>query len=202
MIYREKFIEEPLLKYEVLRFLEDELDRVGVANIDIQRTPLVTRIILEVANPARLIGRKGAYINQLAEKIKTKFGIQNPQISVVEVKNFYLEPRLVGKKAARLIEMGRKVRPIVHRLLNEIMASGAIGAEIRVAGAMSKGTRAKKFRAQRGYIPKAGEPVRLVKEAHVVAVTKVGAIGITVRIVPPGTEFPDKKIEKKEEAKA
>jgi small subunit ribosomal protein S3 len=195
MIYQNRFIDEPILKYKVLKFLEEELSRAGVANIDIQRTPLVTRIILEVSNPARIIGKKGGYINKLTEKLKTKFGIQNPQISVVEVKNFYLEPRLVGKKAARLIEMGRKVRPVVHRLLSEIMASGAVGAEIRVAGAMSKGTRAKKFRAQVGYIPKAGEPVRLVKEAHVVAVTKVGAIGITVRIVPPGTQFPDKKAE-------
>jgi len=186
------------LKLKILRFLEQELKNAGVANIQVQRTPLMTRVVLEVANPARIIGRKGALINTLTRRLKEKFNIENPQISVVEVKSFFLEPKLVGKRAARLIEMGKRVRPVVHRLLDEIMASGAIGAEIRVAGVMSKGARAKAFRAQRGYIPKAGDPVRLVKEAHVVAVTKVGAIGITVRIVPPGTEFPDKKVEEGE----
>jgi len=192
MIYRQKFIEEPILKYQVLRYLEKQLSRAALANIDIQRTPVVTRIILEVANPRRIVGRGGSLINRLTEDLKVKFNIENPQITVVAVKNFFLEPRLVGKKAARLIEMGRKVRPVVHRLLREIMANGAIGAEIKVAGTTSKGARSKCFRAQMGYIPKAGEPVRLVKQAHVVAITKVAAIGITVRIVPPGTQFPDK----------
>ncbi|MBI5047010.1 hypothetical protein HZC07_04760, partial [Candidatus Micrarchaeota archaeon] len=44
-----------------------------------------------------------------------------------------------------------------------------------------------------GYIPKAGEPARLVREAHINANTKSGVIGVLVRLVPPGTVFPDKK---------
>ena len=45
-----------------------------------------------------------------------------------------------------------------------------------------------------GYIPKAGEPARLIRVAHISANTRSGVIGILVRIVPPGTVFPDKQV--------
>ncbi len=194
MIYQEKLIEEPFSKYQVMKFLEKKLDRAGLANVDIQRTPLVTRITLEVTNPARIIGKKGRLINELTDTIKHEFKIDNPQISVIEVREPFLEPRMVGKRAAKYIEMGKKVRAVLHYLLREVIRAGALGAEIVAAGKIgAKGARAKSLRVVAGYIPKAGEPARLIRVAHISANTRSGVIGILVRIVPPGTVFPDKK---------
>jgi small subunit ribosomal protein S3 len=194
MIYQEKLIEEPFGKYQVMKFLEKKLDRAGLANVDIQRTPLVTRITLEVTNPARIIGKKGRLINELTDTIKSEFKIENPQISVIEVREPFLEPRMVGKRAAKYIEMGKKVRAVLHYLLREVIRAGALGAEIVAAGKIgAKGARAKSLRVVAGYIPKAGEPARLIRVAHISANTRSGVIGILVRIVPPGTVFPDKK---------
>ncbi|MBI5228332.1 30S ribosomal protein S3 [Candidatus Micrarchaeota archaeon] len=195
MLYREKLIEEPFSKYQVMKFLEVELDRAGLANVDIQRTPLVTRITLEVTNPARIIGKRGRLINDLTETIKRNFKIENPQISVVEVRQPFLEPRMVAKKAAKYIEMGKKVRAVMHFLIREIIRAGALGVEIKASGKIgAKGGKAKSLRVMAGYIPTAGEPARLVRVAHLNANTKSGVIGVLVRIVPPGTVFPDKKI--------
>ncbi len=192
MVVEDKFITEPIKKYRIMKFLEKELERAGVANIEIQRTPVVTRIAIVVLNPGRVIGRKGRTINLLTEVLHTKFGLENPQISVVEAENPNLEPRIVAKRAARNIEMGHKVRAVLHSLLRDIMRS-AMGAEIVASGKIgAKGARAKKLRVSAGIIPKAGEPARLVREAHVSANTKSGIIGVLVRIVPPGTVFPDK----------
>jgi small subunit ribosomal protein S3 len=194
MLYQEKLIEEPISKYQVMKFLEQKLDRAGLASVDIQRTPLVTRITLEVTNPARIIGRKGKLINELTEVIKKEFKIENPQISVMEVRNPFLEPRMVAKKAAKYIEMGKKVRAVLHFVLREVIRAGALGAEIRAAGKIgAKGAKAKRLRVMAGYIPTAGEPARLVRVAHLNANTKSGVIGVLVRIVPPGTVFPDKE---------
>ena len=100
---------------------------------------------------------------------------------------------MVAKKASRYIEIGKKVRAVLHYMLREIIRSGAIGAEIVASGKIgAKGARAKRLRVSAGYIPKAGEPTRLVRESHISAITKSGIIGILVRIVPPGTKFPDK----------
>ena len=60
------------------------------------------------------------------------------------------------------------------------------------AFARERAGRSKTFRVMGGYIPKAGEPARQVAVAHVTAYPKSGAIGVLVRIVLPGTIFPDK----------
>ncbi len=194
MLYQEKLIEEPLGRYKIMKYLEDRLDRAGLASMDIQRTPLVTRITLAVTNPARIIGKKGRLINELTDDIKNKFNLENPQISVVEVQEPFLEPRMVAKRAAKYIEMGKKVRAVLHYMLREIIRSGALGAEIVASGKIgAKGARGKRLRVSAGYIPKAGEPARLLRIAHINANTRSGVIGVLVRIVPPGTKFPDKE---------
>lgn len=190
-----KFIEEAVTRYQVSKFLEHELDRAGFTGVDIQRTPMVTRIAVEVTNPGRVIGKKGKSIRDLTDAISGEFKMENPQISVVQSANPELEPRLVAKKVCRLIEMGKKIRAILHSALRDVMANGALGAEIVAAGKVAaKGGRSKVLRVFAGYIPKAGEPARLVAQDHVTAYPKSGAIGVLVRIVLPGTEFPDKKI--------
>ncbi|VVB99131.1 30S ribosomal protein S3 [uncultured archaeon] len=189
-----KFIEDAVTRYRVSKFLETELDRAGFSRVDIQRTPMVTRIAVEVTNPGRVIGKRGKSIQDLTEAIQKNFKIDNPQISVVESQNQNLEPRLMAKRICRHIEMGKKIRAILHAGLRDVMRSGALGAEIVASGKIAaKGGRSKTFRVMGGYIPKAGEPARQVAVAHVTAYPKSGAIGVLVRIVLPGTVFPDKE---------
>lgn len=188
-----KFIEEPYDKYRLMKYLEEKLDRAGLASVDVQRTPQLTRILLQVLNPARVIGKRGRLIDELTQDIKEEFHIKDPQISVSEIVNPALEPRIIGKRAAKYIEMGKKVRSVLHFFLRDILKAGAMGAEIVASGKIGqKGARAKTLRVSAGYIPKAGDVVNLVKEAHISAKTRSGIIGILVRIVPPGTVFPDK----------
>ncbi len=189
-----KFIKDAIAKYKVSKFLEKELDRSGFSGVTIQRTPIVTRIEVEVTRPGRVIGKKGKNIKKITDTVRNEFGIDNPQIAVVETPNPILNPRLVAKRACRYIEIGKKVKPVLNGLLKEIMGAGAMGAEIVASGKLAgKGGRARSFRVLAGYIPKAGEPTRLVRKDHYAAYPKAGAIGIYVRIVPPGTIFPDKK---------
>jgi len=193
MAIERKFIKDAINIHRIARFLETELDRAGFAGVDIQRTPMVTRIAVAVTNPGRVIGKKGKSIRDLTELIQKEFGIENPQISVVDIHNPDLEPRLVAKKTVKTIEMGKNIRRILHATLKTIMAQGALGAEIVASGKIAaKGGRSKRLRVSAGYLPKAGEPARLVKRGHVTAYPKSGAIGVLVRIVLPGTIFPDK----------
>jgi small subunit ribosomal protein S3 len=189
-----KFIEDSINRYRVAQFLEKELDRAGFSKVDIQRTPMVTRIAVSVTNPGRVIGKRGKSINDLTTAVQKEFKIDNPQISVVEVPMVELEPRLMAKKTVKMIEMGKNIRRILHSTLKMIMDAGALGAEVIAAGKIAaKGGRSKRLRASAGHLPKAGEPSRLVRIAKITAYPKSGAIGIVVKIVPPGTVFPDKK---------
>ncbi len=195
MAIERKFIEDSVNRYRVAAFLEKELDRAGFSHVEIQRTPMVTRIAVSVMNPGRVIGKKGKTISDLTAAVQKEFKIDNPQISVVEVHTVELEPRLMAKKAVKMIEMGKNMRRILHSTLKMIMDAGALGAEVIASGKIAaKGGRAKRLRVSAGYLPKAGEPSRLVKIASITAYPKSGAIGVVVKIVPPGTVFPDKKV--------
>jgi len=98
--------------------------------------------------------------------------------------------------------MRGNVKQIIRFSIKEIMEAGAMGTEIRVAGKIvGKGGKAKTLNVRAGYLKKAGEQAKKVQEGHYTAYLKAGAIGVRVRIVPPGTVFSDQlsKPEIKEE---
>ncbi len=203
MVVERKFIDDALVKHEITKYLEKTLTKAGFSRVEIQKTPVITRITAFVTNPGRVIGRGGSTIDSITQDIKTKFHIENPQISVAEVKNEMLEPRLVGRHVANALERGANARSLLHSTLRTIIENGALGAEIVATGKLAaKGAKARQIKVRFGYIPKAGDTVKLVDEAHVTSYPKYGAIGIVVRIVQPGTQFPDREIKKIEMPKS
>jgi small subunit ribosomal protein S3 len=197
MVVERKFIEDAMVKNEISKYLEKSLNRAGFSRVEIQKTPVITRITAYVTNPGRVIGRGGATIDALTQDIKTRFHIDNPQISVAEVKNELLEPRLVARHIANALERGVNSRGLLHSMLRNIIEAGALGAEIVASGKLAaKGAKARTMKVRFGYLPKAGDTTKLVGEARVAAYPKYGAIGVTVRIVQPGTVFPDRETKK------
>ncbi|MDE1857111.1 MAG: 30S ribosomal protein S3 [Candidatus Micrarchaeota archaeon] len=190
-----KFLEDSIIKHNISKYLGKELVRAGFSRVEIQKTPVLTRITVYVLNPGRVIGRSGRTIDQLTDTIKTKFKINNPQISVAEVQNKTLEPLLVAREICEKLERGINSRKIIQSTLRRIMENGALGAEIIASGKLAaKGAKKKTIRKSIGYIPKAGDVTTLVHEAKTAAYPKYGAIGVKVRIVPPGTVFPDREL--------
>jgi small subunit ribosomal protein S3 len=190
-----KFIDDAIIKLNISKYLSKELTRAGFSRVEIQKTPILTRITVYVLNPGRVIGRGGRTIDTITETIKTRFKVENPQINVMEVENKMLEPLLVAKSITERLERGMNARRIIQTTLKEIIENGALGAEIIASGKLAaKGARAKTIRKGIGYIPKAGNVTELVRESHATAYPKYGAIGVRVRIVPPGTVFPDRQL--------
>ncbi len=195
MAIERKFIEDSIIKLNISKYLLKELSRAGFSRVEIQKTPILTRITVYVLNPGRVIGRGGRTVDMITEAIKGNFKVENPQINVMEVENKMLEPLLVAKGIAERLERGMNARRILQSTLREIIENGALGAEIVASGKLAaKGARAKTIRKSLGYIPKAGDVTELVREANATAYPKYGAIGVNVRIVPPGTVFPDRKM--------
>jgi len=198
MATEKKLILSSIENYFVMRYLEKNLERAGVSHIAIQKTPVATRIELTVQRPGIVVGKRGSSISELAEKLKT-FGIDNPKIEVLEVAVPSLDAKLMAEKIGRFIETRGNVKQAIRVGIREIMSAGAIGAEIRVSGkVVGKGGKAKALTARSGYLKKSGDPIKLVRQAQYTIYPKAGAIGITVRILPPGVKLPDKiKLEPK-----
>ncbi len=194
-----KFINDLIIKHEISEYMKNSLARAGFSRVEIQKTPVITRITPYVTSPGRVIGRGGETIDALTSGMKKAFGLENPQISVAEVENPKLEPRLMAKNIANSLERGINPRRVIHSAIREIMENGALGAEIIVKGKLAaKGARAKKLKVRLGYLPKSGDVIKLVNEAKIAAYPKYGAIGVTVRIVGPNAKFPDREVKKVE----
>lgn len=195
MTIERKFIDNSIIKLKISRYLQKELVRAGFSRVEIQKTPMLTRITVYVLSPGKVIGRAGSTINTLTETIRVKFKVENPQINVMEVENKMLEPMLVARDIAEKFERGLNARKVIQGALRIMVENGALGAEIIASGKLAaKGARGKTIRKSIGYIPKAGNVTELVREASATSYPKYGAIGVKVRIVPPGTTFPDREL--------
>lgn len=191
MIERE-FIREAKTVYFIKDYLRKRLRDALISKIEVIKTPLMTRIIIYAARPSLVIGKRGSRIREVTEEIKERFDLPNPQIEVVPVENPTLDAQVQAEKIALAIERGTAWRPLLNSTLRRIMEAGAVGAELIVKGKLgARNAKAQKGRVYAGYMKKVGDPARLVDVGFAEAYTKWGIVGVRVRIVHPGTRFPD-----------
>lgn len=185
------FIDESVRNVEIDEYLAKDLERSGYGGMEITRTPLGTRVIIYAMKPGIVIGRRGSNIRDLSKVLEEKFKLSNPQIAVSEVEIPELDPRIMASRIAEALMKGTHFRRVGFWALNQIMKAGAMGVEIAIRGKLTtQRHRYEKYRA--GYLPKAGDPVRRnVKCAVAHVKLKPGMLGINVKIIPPGSEFPD-----------
>lgn len=188
-----KFFEDNMKKLKLNEYFKTELEKAGFTELELNKTPLVTRIILKVTKPGMAIGKGGKNIKMLTEEVKEKFNIENPQIEIEEIKNPDLNARATVDRIIALLEKGFSWRSVIYKTVDNIMAAGAQGVEIIIKGKLTgKGGRKSKQRIVKGYLKKVGSQTQFVDYAKGAAYPKAGAIGIKLRIIKPETIFPDK----------
>jgi small subunit ribosomal protein S3 len=167
---------------ELDEFLSETLRDAGYGRVDVQKTPIGTRITLSVTRPGLVIGRKGIGIKDLTSKLEQKFGLSNPQISVIELEAPELNPKIMCNRIAQLIERGTAFRRAAIWTNNTIMNAGALGVEITVAGKL-RSERAHFEKHAAGLVPKSGDVANKVVRYGVTHVlTKMGLMGIQLKI--------------------
>jgi len=197
---KEHFINRGIQQTEVDNFLSKELARAGYGGVDIQKTPLGTRIIIHAARPGIVIGRSGKNIKELTRILEEEYGLDNPQIEVNEIEVPELNARVMASQLVQRLERGDHFRRAAYTILRKVMASGAKGVEITISGKLtSQRARYQKFRA--GVISKAGEPAELfVDYATLQANLKPGILGVAIKIMQPDAVLPDEvKIKPREQ---
>ena len=167
---------------ELDEFLSETLRDAGYGRVDVQKTPIGTRITLSVTRPGLVIGRKGAGIKDLTTKLEQKFGLSNPQISVTELEAPELNPKIMCNRIAQLIERGTAFRRAAIWTNHTIMNAGALGVEITVAGKL-RSERAHFEKHAAGLVPKSGDVAnKVVRHGVTHVLTKMGLMGIQLKI--------------------
>ena len=177
------FVNEGVREAQIEEFLSKKFDRAGYSHIDIQRTPLGTRIIVYASRPGLVIGKSGARIKELTDEVQKKFKLENPMVDVIEVGNPFLDAQVVANKIAKSLERGGFYKKIANYYLDEIMKSGAVGVQIRIGGKLG-GERGRFQKFKEGYIKHSGYfGDEIVDKGKATATLKPGIVGIQVKIL-------------------
>jgi len=191
MANERKFIAENVRRVLLKEYLMKEVTRAGFGGLDVQRTPMGTRVTLVTERPGIVIGRRGSAIKKLTDAIEKDFKFDNPQVEVHEVANPNLNAQIMAEKLAFALERGWHFRRAGHSTIRRVMDAGARGCHIIVAGKLT-GQRHRTEKFKEGYIKFCGEPkLKDIDKGYAVAKLKPGVIGVTVEIMRPEARLPD-----------
>jgi len=189
-----QILSQKIKENDIKEFVLSFLGKLSCSYVELQRTPLGERVIVHTARPGLVVGRKGENIRILTEKLKEKFQMQNPQVEVAEIENPNLDAATVAKSMVATFEKygPKRFKAISYKHLENVMKSGARGAEIVVSGRGVPGERSKRWRFLFGYLKKSGDiSERFVDRACEMANLMSGAVGIKVSILHPEIRLPD-----------
>jgi small subunit ribosomal protein S3 len=186
-----KFVTENIRRVLLKEYLMKAVDRAGFGGVDVQRTPMGTRVTLITERPGIVIGRRGAAIKMLTNAIEKDFKFDNPQVEVQEVDNPNLNAQIMAEKLAFALERGWHFRRAGHSTVRRVMDAGARGCHVVIAGKLT-GERHRTEKFKEGYIKFCGEPkLKFVRQGFAVAKLKPGVIGVKVEIMAPDARLPD-----------
>ncbi|MBI2658576.1 30S ribosomal protein S3 [Candidatus Woesearchaeota archaeon] len=180
-------------EFQIQEYITQSLENVGHSHTKMVKTPLGEKIIIFASRPGLIVGRKGQNIKQLTKTLKKRFNLENPQIEISEVENPSLDANIVAEKIVDALERfgSEKFKAVGHKIMTEVMRSGALGIEIVVSGKVPS-ARAKSWRFYSGYLKKCGDIAIIgVRKSNAQAQLKTGIVGIKVSIMPPDIRLPD-----------
>ena len=117
----------------IRRFLQKELDRAGIARIEIERTRDRVRVDIHSARPGIVIGRRGAEAERIRADLEKMTGKQI-QLNILEVKNPEMEAQLVAQGIAEQLAGRVAFRRAMRKGLQGAQRAGAKGIRIQVSG--------------------------------------------------------------------
>jgi len=191
MASERKFVTENIRRVLLKEYMMKRVGRAGFGGLDVQRTPMGTRVTLITERPGLVIGRRGEAIKSLTRAIEQDFKFNNPQIEVQEVENPNLNAQIMAEKLANALERGWHFRRAGHSTVRRIMDSGARGCQVIIAGKLT-GARHRTEKFKEGHIKYCGQAkLNFMHQGFAIAKLKPGVMGITVQIMDPNARLPD-----------
>ncbi len=191
MASEKKLLSENVRRLLLKEYIMNKTERTGLGGLEIQRTPMGTRITLTAERPGMIIGRKGSAIKELTREVEDDFHFDNPQIEVQECRNPNLNAQIMAQRLASSLEKGWHFRRAGHSTVRRIMQSGAKGCLVILTGKLT-GQRHRMEKFKDGHIKFCGEQALVwMEHGFATAKVKLGTIGVKVQIMDPNAKLPD-----------
>ena len=156
----------------------------SIADVEIERSANVVKIIIKTARPGVIIGRGGSGIEDIKIFIQTKFfksnKKQNLKIEVQEVKNFEESAQIVAQNIADQMEKRMPFRRAMKSMMEQVIKNNTIkGVKIELAGRLGGAEMSRREWGSKGTLPLHTMRAN-IDFARATAYTTYGTIGVKV----------------------
>ncbi len=180
--------------FAIRTLIEREAPGAAVARIDIDRSPSTQTVTIWTAKPGILIGRKGAQVKVLRQKLEELTG-SKVKVEVEEITQPDLHAKLVAANIADQLERRINHSRAMKRAIGQAMRQGAQGIKIVCSGRLGGSEMSRREWQREGRVPL--QTLRAdIDFARSEALTTFGRIGVKVWIykgekMPEAVEVPE-----------
>jgi len=172
-----KFLHQDL---EIKSYVEKKLKNASIAKINIERAAKKIRISIFSSRPGIIIGKKGADIEDLKNKL-TKLSNLEVFLDIKEIRKPEVEAKLVAENIATQLEKRVSFRRAMKKSVQSSMRLGAKGVKVLCSGRLGGAEIARNEKYNEGSVPL--HTLRSdIDYATAEAETTYGIIGIKVWI--------------------
>ena len=180
--------------YNIRTYLKNLLKPAGIYKIEISRKGDRVLVDIHAAKPGMIIGKCGAAIEEIKNKLSKKIG-KEISLNIVEVKgkDVNLAAQLVAENIALQLEKRISFRRAMKQAMKTTMEAGALGIKTAVSGRLGGAEIARTETYHEGTIPL--QTLRAdIDYGFAEAKTTYGIIGVKVWIYK-GEVLPTRKTE-------
>ncbi|XZE53170.1 30S ribosomal protein S3 [Planctomycetaceae bacterium SH139] len=180
---KKDFAELLMEDFKVRHFIKNHPKRsqyrsAGIDRIEIERTRDEVRVILFVARPGLIIGKKGQEVELLQEELQNLIG-RRVNLKIEEIGRPEIMAQLVAEDIAQQLSKRASFRRTMKRSMEQTMDAGAKGIKIQMAGRLGGAEMARREKASSGSIPLSTLQAK-IDYGFAEAKTAQGHIGIQV----------------------
>ena len=144
-----KFLHQDL---EIKSYVEKKLKNASIAKINIERAAKKIRISIFSSRPGIIIGKKGADIEDLKNKL-TKLSNLEVFLDIKEIRKPEVEAKLVAENIATQLEKRVSFRRAMKKSVQSSMRLGAKGVKVLCSGRLGGAEIARNEKYHEGSVP-------------------------------------------------
>jgi len=137
---------------EIKKYVEQKLNNASISKVNIERAAKKLRISIYSSRPGIIIGKKGADIEDLKNKL-TKLSNLEVFLDIKEVRKPEVEAKLVAENIASQLEKRVSFRRAMKKAVQSSMRLGAKGVKVMCSGRLGGAEIARTEKYHEGSVP-------------------------------------------------
>ena len=131
---------------KVREFIEKTFVATEIESIEINRSPSAIEVVVSVGRPGMAIGREGKLIEKAKRDMSKVVSAKTVDLQIKGVQQPQFSAQIIARQIADGIERRRSVKSLVKRAIESAQRSGVLGIKIWVAGRLTGGEHANKYK--------------------------------------------------------